>query len=98
MVLTQSELRLTSGVPQGSILGPLLFTIFINDLESNVINKVLKFADDSKLWGVVETVEERIGMQKDLDTLGEWSEINQMPFNVDKCKVMHVGKKTSNLT
>ena len=85
--------KVTSGVPQGSILGPLLFTIFINDLDSNVINKVLKFADDSKLWGVVETVEERIGMQKDLDTLGEWSEINQMPFNVDKCKVMHVGKK-----
>src|ERR1700759_4303979 len=64
-----------------------------NDLDSNVINKVLKFADDLKLWGIVETVEERIGMQKDLDTLGEWSEINQMPFNVDKYKVMHVGKK-----
>ena len=56
--------KVTSGVPQGSILGPLLFTIFINDLDSNVINKVLKFADDSKLWGVVETVEEQIGMQR----------------------------------
>jgi len=85
--------EVTSGVPQGSILGPLLFTIFINDFEDNVTNKILKFADDSKLWGVVETVQDRIGIQKDLDTLGEWSVTNQMPFNVSKCKVMHIGKK-----
>ena len=85
--------RVTSGVPQGSILGPLLFTIFINDFEEGVNNEVLKFADDSKLWGRVETDEERIGLQKDLDRLGDWSVRNKMPFNVSKCKVMHIGKK-----
>jgi len=85
--------EVTSGVPQGSILGPLLFTIFINDLEANVSNNLLKFADDSKLWGRAETMQDRMSLQKDLDILGEWAIINQMPFNVSKCKIMHVGKK-----
>src|SRR6266516_3374562 len=83
----------TSGVPHGSILGPVLFTIFINELEENVINNVLKFADDSKLWGRVETLEDRLSLQKDLDILGDWAIKNKMPFNVSKCKVMHLGKK-----
>src|SRR3989442_1150337 len=86
----------TSGVPQWSILGPLLFTIFINDLEDNVINNMLKFADDSKLWGRVETLEERTNLQKDLDTLGDWAVRNKMPFNVNKCKIMHIGRKNVN--
>src|SRR6267154_1638672 len=84
--------EVTSGVPQGSILGPLLFTIFINDLEAGVRNYMLKFADDSKLWGRVDTEEDRINVQKDLDTLGDWARRNKMPFNVSKCKVMHIGK------
>ena len=69
-----------------------MFTIFINDLEDNVKNRVLKFADDSKLWGRVGSLDERMSLQKDLDILGEWSIRNKMPFNVGKCKVMHVGK------
>ena len=85
--------EVTSGVPQGSILGPLLFTIYINDLEQNVGNNILKFADDSKLWGAAETTLDRENMQNDLDTLGQWSNINQMPFNINKCKVMHIGRK-----
>src|SRR6266516_6935606 len=71
----------------------MLFTIFINELEENVINNVLKFADDSKLWGRVETLEDRLSLQKDLDILGDWAIKNKMPFSVSKCKVMHLGKK-----
>src|SRR2546425_1888461 len=82
--------KLTSGVPQGLMLGPLLFTIFINDFEEGVNNEVLKFADDSKLWGRVETDEERIVLQKALDRLGDWFVRNKMPFNVSKCKVHHL--------
>jgi ribonucleases P/MRP protein subunit RPP40 len=85
--------KVSSGVPQGSILGPLLFNVFINDLENDLVHKVLKFADDSKLWGKVDNFEERESMQNDLDKLGVWAQENRMPFNVSKCKVMHIGKK-----
>ena len=85
--------EVSSGVPQGSILGPLLFTIYINDLEDNVVNRLLKFADDSKIWGRVDTLEDRCSLQNDLNVLSDWATINQMPFNVNKCKVMHVGRK-----
>jgi len=84
-----------SGVPQGSILGPLLFTIYINDLEENISNNMLKFADDSKLWGSVNSPEEISSMKEDLIKLWEWSDKNSMPFNVSKCKVMHIGRKNS---
>jgi len=93
---TYSEwVEVTSGVPQGSILGPLLFTTIINDLEANVTNNILKFADDSKLWGRADTKEDCRSIQKDLDNLSEWAKTNHMPFNVSKCKVLHVGKKNS---
>jgi len=81
-----------SGVPQGSILGPLLFTIYINDLEEGLVNPVLKFADDTKMWGVVDNQEDVGRLQGDLDTLLNWSKVNHMPFNVDKCKIMHIGR------
>jgi len=53
----------------------------------------LKFADDTKIWGTVDSKMERENMQQDMDTLSEWAKRNLMPFNVDKCKVMHIGKK-----
>ena len=87
-----SEWRMVkNGVPQGSILGPLLFAIFINDLEKDVVNKVLKFADDTKLIGKVSVSEEIDLLRTDLKLLVKWSEDWQMLFNVDKCKVMHFG-------
>src|SRR6266516_3209982 len=85
--------EVSSGVPQGSILGPLLFTIFINDLELGIKNNMLKFADDSKLWGIAETTQYSMDLQQDLNVLGNWAVKNQMEFNVNKCKVMHIGKK-----
>jgi len=82
-----------SGVPQGSVLGPLLFLIFINDLEDNVSGNVLKFADDTKIFGQVRNGHDNIRMQADLDKFVEWADKWQMQFNVSKCKVMHVGQK-----
>ena len=83
--------EVTSGVPQGSVLGPTLFTIYINDLESDLMSKVAKFADDTKLGGTASCVEDCNKIQKDLNKLSNWSQKWQMSFNVEKCKVMHIG-------
>ena len=82
-----------SGVPQGSVLGPILFLIYINDLDCGIINWILKFADDTKIFGVVNSIEEHAGMQDDLNKLLSWSKEWQMLFNVEKCKVMHFGRR-----
>uniref|UniRef100_A0A8C8SCV0 Reverse transcriptase domain-containing protein n=1 Tax=Pelusios castaneus TaxID=367368 RepID=A0A8C8SCV0_9SAUR len=90
--------RVASGVPQGSVLGPVLFNLFINDLEKGVNSEVAKFADDTKLLKIVKTKADCEELQKDLTKLSDWASKWQMKFNVDKCKVMHIGKNNPNYT
>lgn len=82
----------TSGVPQGSVLGPILFLIFINDLECGLRNPVFKFADDSKLLARVNNRHDRDILQHDLEQMKQWSDTWQLTFNTAKCKVMHIGR------
>ena len=70
-----------SGVPQRSVLGPILFLIFINDLDDDLSSKVLKFADDTKVFRTVKTDTDKETLQDDLTKLVKWSEKWQMLFN-----------------
>ena len=80
-----------SGVPQGSVLGPILFLIYINDLEDDISCKVLIFADDTTLFRKVTSVTDKQSLQDDLDKLVKWSEQWQMLLNFEKCKCIHIG-------
>jgi len=84
-------LLVVSGVPQGSALGPLLFLINISDLDDGIINWILKFSNDTKIFGKVQGSAQQQQLQADLATLLQWSKDWQMLFNVKKCKVMQFG-------
>ena len=80
-----------SGVLQGSVLGPILFLVYINDLEEGVTGKILKFADDTKLFRKVKEIGDKQNLQDDIDKLVKWSDKWQMLFNLGKCKCLHTG-------
>ena len=80
-----------NGVPQGSVLGPILFLIYINDLEEGVTGNILKFADDTKLFRKVKEIGDKQKLQDDIDKFVKWSEKWQMLFNFGKCKCIHTG-------
>jgi len=81
-----------SGVPQRLVLGLALFDIFAGDMDTGIECTLSKFADDTKLCGVVNTLEGRDTMQRDLDKLERWACVNLMKFNKANCKVLHMGR------
>ena len=86
-----------SGVPQGSVLGPILFLIYIKDLDDSITSNVLKFADDTKLFRKVNTDGDKQHLQNDLDRLVKWTEKWQMLLNFGKCKCLHTGHGNLNV-
>ena len=81
--------NVTSGIPHGSVLGPILFTIFINDLPISISSHDTIFADDTKIYN---TTDNTTVLQDDLQKLYEWSNTWLLPFNNDKCCILHVAK------
>ena len=82
--------------PQGSVLGPILFLIFINDMPE-VLNCCIKlFADDAKLYSPIKEENDRISMQVGLKNAEEWAKLWKMFFHVKSCKYLHIGKNLPN--
>ena len=81
-----------SGVPQGSVLGPIYFLIYINDLSKMLFNPCLLFADDTKIYCHIRNEGDIYQLQQEIDKLLRWSERWQMPFNISKCKNLHIGR------
>ena len=87
-----SKLKVTSGVPQGSVLGPTLFIYYINDLpEVTDINTKI-FADDTKVFNEINSSSDYHDLQKAIDNMFMWTEEWLLKFNKNKCKVLHLGK------
>ena len=82
-----------SGVPQGSVLGPILFIMYINDLPDVIKSSCKIFADDTKLIQAIRDMGSIEQLQKDLNAIHNWSKTWKLEFNSSKCKVLHIGKK-----
>ena len=95
---TSDTVPVTSGVPQGSVLGPALFLVYINDLPESVRSTARLFADDSILYRVINNQRDAELLQLDLNSLEKWEDMWQMQFAPDKCKVIRISRKTPRLT
>ena len=87
-----SKVPVTSGVPQGSVLGPVLFIYFINDLPDVCNSSIKIFADDTKVYLPITSLNDKNHLQLSINRLVEWSNTWLLRFNSDKCKVLHLGK------
>ena len=81
-----------SGVPQGSILGPILFNMYVSDMPLIVNSPIVQFADDVKMFRTIVTVNDFLQLQQDTNLLYEWSRKWQLKFNIGKCYLLHLGK------
>ena len=84
----------TSGVPQGSVLGPVLFLLYINDINGNIKSSIRLFADDSIIYRKISSKTDHEILQTDLSQLQTWSDKWQMEFNVSKCVHLPITNKT----
>ena len=98
--ISSSWSDVSSGVPQGSLLGPLFFVIFMSDLPEVVLpgSTIALYADDCKCSRIIDTAGDLELFQQDLDSLHQWSVRNFMNFNVKKCKMIKITKKIQLLT
>ena len=87
------SVTVTSGVPQGSVLGPLLFLTYINDICSNISSRFKLFADDCVIYRTIENDEDYFKLQLDLDRVSNWCSDWRMELNAKKCKIVRFSRK-----
>ncbi len=86
----QCHFIVTSGVPQGSVLGPDIFLLYINDCPNGLSCDAVMFADDVKIWRTIESPSDVQSLQNDVDYLSSWSQGALMSFNTHKCVVLRL--------
>ena len=91
-----NRIPVTSGVPQGSVLGPTLFIYFINDLPDIVDCDIRIFADDTKIYLPIHSKSDSENLQTNINYMLEWSDRWLLRFNCEKCKILHIGKNNPN--
>ena len=84
-----------SGVPQGTVLGPLLFSLYINDISADIESEIRLFADDCVCYREIKNEEDTLKLQRDIDCLGSWARKWGMRFQPVKCNMMQLTNKQS---
>ena len=93
--ISSNLVKVTSGVPQGSVIGPLLFLIYINDLSKEIDSKVRVFADDTVIYREIKGSEDRLALSNDLDKIMKWCDDWELDLNIDKCSVVKFFERQS---
>jgi len=87
--VSTGPVQVLSGVPQGTVLSLLMFLFYINDITQGINSPLRLFADDCLLYRVINSMEDTIRLQEDLNRLSEWADTWQLRFNITKCYTMH---------
>ena len=93
--VASKEVKVISGVPQGTVLGPLLFLLYVNDINDNINTTIRMFADDCVLYRIIKTPNDHHHLQNDLDAIIQWAIKWQMNLNADKSAVLHCTRSRS---
>ena len=92
-----SYVEVTSGVPQGSVLGPMLFLLYMNDINNVITSQIKLFADDNVLYRNIHNQNDQVILQNDLDTFSSWAEKWLMELNINKCSVLSITLKRNSI-
>ena len=95
--VNSSYVEVTSGVPQGSVLGPMLFLLYINDINNAIKSQIKLFADDSVLYRNIRSQNYQVILQNDLDTIYSWAEKWLMELNINKCSDLSITLKRNSI-